>query len=637
MPEKDRSSKNILKFIALIFFVIAIIVLFKYTPIRDYISAQKLQQFIQSFGFWAPLVYIIIYTIGPTLMFPGSILSLAGGLAFGPIWGTIYTVLGATIGACGAFWVARIMGRGFVEKLAKGKLKTFDDSAAEHGIQVMLFLRLVPLFPFNALNYAAGLSKIRDSRLSNFSGYCGDCLAASNGFSARNPFSPRKRVSDGGWIMSKEQLNTISRSKLLRHVEYLAGLGHRISGTENDQLARQYIGEQFKATGLQVKTEPFDFTAYRVNRAVLRISQPSPAEIAVSNIHFDPYKASKVLKGRCVFLPKYQATESELENYARQLKELKEEVDFVVIVTDEAHRFPAHHVTHRFGIFEHTLQAVAVVSSAPEQIQDSMGKILTDVELAIEGQMETHRTANIAGVLPGANSAEEIIMCAHHDSYSCPGANDNASGVSVLIKLANIFGKEQQLPRAIRFVAFGAEEWGNVGSRVYVKEHAQELQRALAVINLDSVGGEDSPIRVDIAGGLEEIPAIEKQTFDELANKAFNYPKFEGGIDSSLIYCDKLFLMFSYVPDWLHDVVEKSGEMLGYPIEAVKYMGSDHTVFAAAAIPATSIGKGGVPVHTPRDNISAISAESLEMITRLSEQILQRLLSVQIEEEEDDC
>jgi len=161
MPEKDKSSKNILKFIALIFFVIAIVLLFKYTPIRDYISATKLQQFIQSFGFWAPLVYIIIYTIGPTLMFPGSILSLAGGLAFGPIWGTIYTVLGATIGACGAFWVARIMGRGFVEKLAKGKLKTFDDSAAEHGIQVMLFLRLVPLFPFNVLNYAAGLSKIR--------------------------------------------------------------------------------------------------------------------------------------------------------------------------------------------------------------------------------------------------------------------------------------------------------------------------------------------------------------------------------------------------------------------------------------------------------------------------------------------
>ena len=158
---EGKSSKNTLKFISLILFVIAIILLFKYTPIRNYISAAKLQQFIQSFGFWAPLVYIIIYAIAPTLMFPGSILSFAGGLVFGPLWGTIYTVFAATIGACGAFWVARIMGRGFVEKLAKGKLKTFDDSVAENGLKVMLFLRLVPLFPFNALNYAAGLSQMK--------------------------------------------------------------------------------------------------------------------------------------------------------------------------------------------------------------------------------------------------------------------------------------------------------------------------------------------------------------------------------------------------------------------------------------------------------------------------------------------
>jgi uncharacterized membrane protein YdjX (TVP38/TMEM64 family) len=161
MPEKKRSSSSTVKFIALICFVIAIILLFRYTPIRNYISTAKLKEFIQSFGFWAPLAYIVIYAIGPTLMFPGSILSLAGGLAFGPLWGTVYTVFAATVGACGAFWVARIMGRGFVEKLAQGKLKTFDDSVAENGLKVMLFLRLVPVFPFNGLNYAAGLSQIR--------------------------------------------------------------------------------------------------------------------------------------------------------------------------------------------------------------------------------------------------------------------------------------------------------------------------------------------------------------------------------------------------------------------------------------------------------------------------------------------
>lgn len=428
--------------------------------------------------------------------------------------------------------------------------------------------------------------------------------------------------------MSNNRVNLLSSSELFRHVEYLAGLGHRLSGTENDNLARQYIVEHFKAAGLQVKIEPFDFTAYRAARAVLRISQPFSAEIAVSRIHFDPYGFSNFLKGRCVFLPKDQATESELEAYARKLEE---EVDFVVIVTDEPRGFAPHHVTHRFGIFEHTLQAVAAVSSVPEQIQHNMGKIVADVELVIEGKMETQRTANIVGILPGVNSTKEIIVCAHHDSHSCPGAGDNASGVSVLIEIANIFSKEQPLPRTIRFVAFGAEEWGNIGSRVYVRKHAQELQRTLAVLNLDSVGGEGGPIRADIAGGLEDIPVREKQTPDEWANKALNNPELEGGIDSSLIYFHDFIPTISYVPNWLHNVIEESGKELDYPIEAVKHTGSDHAIFASVGIPSTSIGKGNVPVHTPQDNISAISEESLEMVTRLSEQILRKLLSFQDE------
>jgi hypothetical protein len=420
-----------------------------------------------------------------------------------------------------------------------------------------------------------------------------------------------------------------SSSELFHHVEYLAGLGHRLSGTENDNLARQYIVKQFKTAGLQVKIEPFDFTTYRVGRAVLRISQPSSTEIAVSHIHFDPYGCSNILKGRCVFLSKDQATESELEAYARKLEE---EVDFVVIVTDEPHGFAPHHVTHRFGIFKHTLQAVAAVSAVPEQIQRNMGKILPDVELAIEGKMETRRTANIVGILSGANSAKEIIVCAHHDSHSCPGATDNASGVSVLIELANIFSKEQPLSRTIRFVALGAEEWGNVGSRMYVKEHTQELRQTLAVLNIDSVGGEGGPIRADIAGGLEDVSSRETQISDELVNKAFNNPELADGIGSSLIYCDIFIPCISYVPKWLRDAVEESGKELGYSIQAIKYTGSDHIIFALAAVPSTSLGKGYVPVHTPQDNISVISEESLEMVTQLSEQILRKLLFFQDKE-----
>jgi len=415
------------------------------------------------------------------------------------------------------------------------------------------------------------------------------------------------------------------RSELFCHVEYLAGLGHRISGTQNDRLARQYIVERFKAAGLQVRTEPFDFMAYRVNRAVLRISHPSVAEITVAQLHFDPYGCPNLLKGRCVFLPEEQATESQLDAYARKLEE---EIDFVVLVLEKPQKFGLHRVAYQFA--ERPLHAIAAVSSVPEQIQDSMGKILTDVELVIEGQMETRRTANIVGVLPGNNLTEDIIVCAHHDSYSCPGADDNASGISVLIAIANIFGREKRLPRTIRLVAFGAEEWTHLGSRMYVKRHAQELRQTLAVLNLDCVGGEGGAIKAVIAAGIEDVPPGKGQIPDELADKAFNAPEFAGGIGWSLIYYYTKFIPFiSYVPTWLRNAVEEAGKELGYPIKAVDHTGSDHNIFALARIPATSIGKGNVPVHTPQDNLSVISEESLEMVTRLSEQILRRLLSVQ--------
>lgn len=76
-------------------------------------------------------------------------------------YGTIYTVIGATLGASAAFLTARHLGRDFIEGFLKGRLKVFDDGAERHGLKAVLFVRLIPLFPFNIVNYGAGLSKIR--------------------------------------------------------------------------------------------------------------------------------------------------------------------------------------------------------------------------------------------------------------------------------------------------------------------------------------------------------------------------------------------------------------------------------------------------------------------------------------------
>ena len=149
------------KFTAMLVFITVGLIAFQATDLIQFIKPQEIRTTIQSAGPMAPLLYLFIYSIGPTFFFPSWVLSIAGGLAFGPVWGTLLTLVGATTGGTVAFCVARYLGRDFVSRLLKGKLKTLDDQASTHGFKVIFLLRLIPLVPFDVLDYIAGLSKIR--------------------------------------------------------------------------------------------------------------------------------------------------------------------------------------------------------------------------------------------------------------------------------------------------------------------------------------------------------------------------------------------------------------------------------------------------------------------------------------------
>lgn len=125
------------------------------------ITPEEIRHWILSFGWFAPFLFIIVYTLRPMILFPASILSLSGGLAFGALWGTIFTIIGATAGAILSFFIARKLGGNFVKKQWSGKSATIQKQLEEKGFFYVLLLRLIPLLNFDMISYLAGISKVK--------------------------------------------------------------------------------------------------------------------------------------------------------------------------------------------------------------------------------------------------------------------------------------------------------------------------------------------------------------------------------------------------------------------------------------------------------------------------------------------
>lgn len=128
---------------------------------RDALSAETLEQWVTDFGAAGPLVFMLIYALGTVLFMPGSVITLAGGALFGPVWGTLYNLTGATLGATLAFLMARYLAASWVEQKSGGRVRQLKNGVEAEGWRFVAFVRLVPLFPFNVLNYALGLTRIR--------------------------------------------------------------------------------------------------------------------------------------------------------------------------------------------------------------------------------------------------------------------------------------------------------------------------------------------------------------------------------------------------------------------------------------------------------------------------------------------
>lgn len=159
-------KSKIIKLIAAIVVVVSIYFLLRYYGVTEYIdikNVHKIKKWVSGFGIIAPLIYICFYIVATLFFLPGLPITVLSGIAFGPVWGVVYVWIGAVIGVSLAFLVARYAARDLVEGwvLGNAQFQKIDEKVEQEGWRILMFTRLVPIFPFNLQNYAYGLTKIK--------------------------------------------------------------------------------------------------------------------------------------------------------------------------------------------------------------------------------------------------------------------------------------------------------------------------------------------------------------------------------------------------------------------------------------------------------------------------------------------
>lgn len=155
--------------IILLAVIFVIVVLIRFTPVIDFLSYETIDNnrdmllnYVENNYIFSAMIFIIVYFITISLSIPGAtLLTITSGLLFGPVAGTIYTNIGATLGAVVIFLISRYLIGERVQQKYRERFRKFNEELDRNGPNYLLTLRFIPLFPFFLVNLFGGLSRIR--------------------------------------------------------------------------------------------------------------------------------------------------------------------------------------------------------------------------------------------------------------------------------------------------------------------------------------------------------------------------------------------------------------------------------------------------------------------------------------------
>jgi len=172
---------------------------------RERFDVDSLVTWVAGFGLLAPLAFFALRVFGAVVLIPGSIMALAAGALFGVVHGAIYNLFASTAGAILAFAIARYVAPDWIaQRFASNDLLTRVLQGVEaEGWRFVAFVRLVPLFPYNLLNYALGLTRIKLSHYSVATLACmipADVAYVYMGYTAREAVAGNERAWQLGLV-----------------------------------------------------------------------------------------------------------------------------------------------------------------------------------------------------------------------------------------------------------------------------------------------------------------------------------------------------------------------------------------------------------------------------------------------------
>ncbi len=412
-------------------------------------------------------------------------------------------------------------------------------------------------------------------------------LSVSSTYTAAAPVAQTSSSQAYYNVVDKKVINKINVENIYNDIDFLAKTP-RVAGTEAEHKAALYVQKQLNSFGYDAKLEPFKFVGY---------TEASKVELSVDGTSYSPssftYSVSGNVNAEVVYAG--LGTKEELANQDLTGKIAliqRGSITFGEKVLNAAQKGAKAVIIYNNaegelngtlgGANDLYVPAVSLSKAAGEQLLEKVKAGSVTATVTIEGAEVSERTsynvtATKAPTEKKRNTDDIIVIGAHHDSVEgAPGANDDASGTAMVIELARVL-KSLPTDTELRFVTFGAEELGLIGSHEYVDGLSQdEKDRIVGMFNLDMVGSRD-------AGDLVLKTADGKANFVTELSQA-----------SSL-------------------------RLNGVATPYAEGGRSDHVPFAEAGIPAALfIHDPSEPwYHTPEDTIDKISKEKLQDVAEI--------------------